>query len=158
MLWGKYVEVYICGCICVSSNQSTLLSAMDKSTNTNVITLGKWHKKEHEETLKTDKQFQMRRQTENISNINGVRGKFSFQIGLRQIRGRRSGEEHLSARPEVLSTISSNHVGAHNHLQWILILSFSVPEDRALIVIKKYTWRNKPFKKKESLARRAAAW
>lgn len=34
-------KVYIYGCVCVSSNQSTLLSAVDKSTNTNVITLCK---------------------------------------------------------------------------------------------------------------------
>jgi hypothetical protein len=36
----------------------------------------------------------------------------------------------LIALPEVLSSVPSNHVVAHNHLQWDLMPSFSVSEDK----------------------------
>jgi hypothetical protein len=35
----------------------------------------------------------------------------------------------LTALPEVLSSIPSNHMVAHNHLQWDLMLSSGVSED-----------------------------
>ena len=48
----------------------------------------------------------------------------------------------LTALPEVLSSIPSNHMVAHNHLEWDLMPSSDVSEDsyRILIInkIKKY--------------------
>lgn len=41
----------------------------------------------------------------------------------------------LTALPEVLSSIPSNHMMAHNHLQWDLRPSSSVPEDSYSILI-----------------------
>jgi hypothetical protein len=41
----------------------------------------------------------------------------------------------LTAFPEVLSPIPSNHMVAHNHLQWDLISSFGVPEESDSVFI-----------------------
>jgi hypothetical protein len=35
----------------------------------------------------------------------------------------------LIALPEVLSSIPSNHMAAHNHLKWDLMLSYGMSED-----------------------------
>jgi hypothetical protein len=35
----------------------------------------------------------------------------------------------LTALPEVLSSIPSNHMVAHNHLEWNVMPSFGVSED-----------------------------
>jgi hypothetical protein len=39
----------------------------------------------------------------------------------------------LTALPEVLSSIPSNHMVAHNHLQWDPVPSPGVPEDSIYI-------------------------
>ena len=41
----------------------------------------------------------------------------------------------LAALPEVLSSIPSNHIVAHNHLQWGLMPSSGVSEDRYSVLI-----------------------
>ena len=43
----------------------------------------------------------------------------------------------LTALPEVLSSIPSNHMVAHNHLQWDLMASSGVSEDSYSILISK---------------------
>ena len=50
----------------------------------------------------------------------------------------------LTALPEVLSLIPSNHMVAHNHLQWELMPSSGVSEDSYSVLINKI---NKSFKK-----------
>jgi hypothetical protein len=57
----------------------------------------------------------------------------------------------LTALPEVLSLIPSNHMVAHNHLQWDLMPSSGVPGDsnNVLIYINKQT--NNLFLKKKGL-------
>jgi hypothetical protein len=52
----------------------------------------------------------------------------------------------LAALPEVLSSIPSNHIVAHNHLQWGLMPSSGVSEDRYSVLIHKI---NKSLKKKK---------
>ena len=42
----------------------------------------------------------------------------------------------LAALPEVLNSIPSNHMVAHNHLQWDWMSSSGVHEDKALMYIK----------------------
>jgi hypothetical protein len=46
-----------------------------------------------------------------------------------------------TALPEVLSSIPSNHMVAHNHLLWDLIPSYGVSEDSYSVI--KYTKRTK---------------
>jgi hypothetical protein len=41
----------------------------------------------------------------------------------------------LTALPKVLSSIPNNHMVAHNHLKWDLILSSCVSEDSYSILI-----------------------
>ena len=41
----------------------------------------------------------------------------------------------LTALPEVLSSISSNHMVAHNHLRWDPMLPSSVSEDSYSVLI-----------------------
>jgi hypothetical protein len=41
----------------------------------------------------------------------------------------------LTAFPEVLSSIPSNHMVAHNHLQWDLMPSSGVSEDNDSVLI-----------------------
>jgi hypothetical protein len=41
----------------------------------------------------------------------------------------------LTALPEVLSSISSNHMTAHNQLQWGLMPSFGVSEESNGVLI-----------------------
>ena len=45
----------------------------------------------------------------------------------------------LTALPEILGSIPSNHMVAHNHLQWVLMLSSTVFEDSDILTyVKKY--------------------
>jgi hypothetical protein len=52
----------------------------------------------------------------------------------------------LTALPEVLSSIPSNHMVAHNHLYWDLMPSSGVSEDRYSVLIHKINL----FKKEEA--------
>jgi hypothetical protein len=54
----------------------------------------------------------------------------------------------LTALPEVLNSIPSNHMVAHNHLEWDLMPSCGVSEDSYSAPINKI---NTPLKKKKTL-------
>jgi hypothetical protein len=51
----------------------------------------------------------------------------------------------LTALPEILSSIPSNHLGAHSHLYWALVPSSGVSEDNdnVLTYIKKIILKKK---------------
>jgi hypothetical protein len=53
----------------------------------------------------------------------------------------------LAALPEVLMSIPSNHMVAHNHLQWGLMPSSGVSEESNGVLI--YIKLNKSFKNKK---------
>ena len=69
-----------------------------------------------------------------------------FETEFLKLGGRYAGEmaQWLRAISEVLSSILSNHMVAHNHLEWDLILSSDASEDSCSVLRHKI---NNSFKK-----------
>ena len=59
----------------------------------------------------------------------------------------------LAALPEVLSSISNNHVVAHNHLSWDLMPSSGVSEDNDRTVYS-HTYNKQIFKKEKEIKKK----